>query len=92
MKRRSPGQRWAPARRLGGALGLLLLASVGAALPPASAAVAVRWDTADGRALVLARPPAGRTSAGPTGPQALDAWLVAFAQPLGQSTEQGAPR
>ena len=40
MKRRSPRQRWAPARRLAGVLGLLLLASAGVALPPAGAAVA----------------------------------------------------
>ena len=57
-----------------------------------AAAVAVRWDAVDGRALVLARPPAGRASAGPTGPQALDAWLVAFTQPPGRSTGEGAPR
>jgi hypothetical protein len=59
---------------------------------PRAAAVAVRWDAVDGRALVLAPPPAGRASAGPTGPQALDAWLIAFTQPLGQPTDQGTPR
>jgi hypothetical protein len=55
-------------------------------------AVAVRWDAAGGRALVLARPPAGRASAGPTGPQAVDVWVVSFTQPFGQSTVEGAPR
>jgi hypothetical protein len=36
-----------------------------AEVAPRAAAVAVRWDAVDGRALVLARPPAGRASAGP---------------------------